>query len=192
MKRALVVDDLPEKGMDIKDELLKQNFEIIHFARCYIDAIKLLEEKEYDLIILDMTLPREITKGSKLITSSGKKILYDMFNMRKCIPSIVITRYTYFGDEAEPAYLHTSNFCLENPYFMKNKEELIEAKYDLSTYMGLHELFSQKISFYVGMIYYNPHEDTWKDNLRDFIQKIKENKNEYTDNGRCGGKESSY
>lgn len=186
MKKVLVVDDLPEKGMDIKDELLKQNIETIHFARCYIDAIKFIEDKEYDLIILDMTLPREITKGSKLKTSSGKNILFDMLNMGKCIPSIIITRYTYFGDDAEPAYLHTSKFCLANPCFMKNREEEIEEKYDLSTYIGLHALFSQKIPFYVGMIYYNPNEDTWKDNLKDFIQKIKENKNEYIDNGRYG------
>lgn len=183
MKKALIVDDLPEKGIEIQEELRKLDIEIIYFARCYIDAMKLLEKNEYDLIILDMTLPREIDKGSKLNTYLGKNILFDMLSMRKFIPSIIVTRYTYFGNEIESPYFHTSSFCLGNPYFMKNKEEVIEIKYDISTYRGLHELLTEKIPFYVGMIYYNPNEDTWKNNLENFIQEIKESKDECTGNG---------
>lgn len=184
MKKVLIVDDLPEKGIEIQEELKKLDVEIIYFARCYIDAVKFIETNEYDLIILDMTLPREIDKNSKLNTYFGKNLLFDMLSLKKFIPSIIVTRYTYFGNETEAPYLHASSFCLKNPYFMKSKEEVIEIKFDISTYRGLHELLTEKIPFYVGMIYYNPNEDTWKDNLKNFIQEIKESNDECTGNGR--------
>lgn len=183
MKRVLIIDDLQEKSVDLEVELKKQNMEV-DFARCYIDAIKSLEENVYDLIILDMTLPRELRRGSELNTYSGKNILYDMLSMRLYIPSIIVTRYTYFGKEKELKKIHASNFCLENVYFMKNMEEIVETKCDISTYAGLHELFSLKIPFYVGMIYYNPNDNTWRQNLKKFIQMIKENDNEYISYGR--------
>lgn len=191
INKVLIIEDLPEKKMDIKKEIKESGIQTIHTAKCYVDAMKLLNENNYDLIILDMTLPREITEGSDLNTHYGKIILFDLLDMKKYIPCIVITRYTYFGNGVGPTFVLSSNFYLENQYFMKKKEEKIEIDCDISTYKGLHELFSHRIPFYAGMIYYNPNENNWKRNLMKLISQIKENENEYTCDGGFRRQKSS-
>lgn len=184
INKVLVVEDLMEKRIDIRNELKKMNFGVIHTVKCYVDAMKLLNENLYDLVILDMTLPREATRKNELNTHYGKNILFDLFDMKKYIPAIIITRYTYFGDGTQQNNTSLSNFYLENSYFMKYKEEDVEKSFDISTYHGLHELFVNRIPFYAGMIYYNPNEEKWKKNLLKLIHQIRENKNEYTCDGR--------
>lgn len=190
MEKVLLIEDLPEKEIDITEELNKVGLNNINTVRCYVDAMSLLDKNNYDLLILDMTLPREITKGSDLNTYHGKDILFDLRNMKKFIPSIIITRYTYFGNIKEHGIILSSNFFLENDNYMKEGEEIIETKLDISTYKGLHDLFSLRIPFYAGMINYNPNEENWKENLNKLIHKIKENENEHIGNGRFGQQKS--
>lgn len=187
INNVLIVEDLLEKRMDIKYELKKMGFNVIHIAKCYVDAQKLLDENMYDLIVLDMTLPREASRKNDLNTHSGKNILFDLLKMKKFIPAIIITRYTYFGEGIQKNNASSSNFYLENLYFMKYKKEDLETNFDISTYQGLHGLFVNRIPFYAGMIYYNPNEENWKENLLKLIHQIKENKNEYTCDGRFRG-----
>jgi CheY-like chemotaxis protein len=149
MKKILLAEDNEYKKSMLLDFIKKlyPDSEIIE-SESYISTKKIIYSNKLDLILLDMSLPNfDITKdeaGGRPKVFAGRDILSDMLMRNIKIPVIVITQFEIFGDERK-----------QLPELIKE----IEGNYAEHSY--------------VGTVYYNAADNSWKKDLKRKLKKIK-------------------
>ncbi len=88
MARILVVDDEDDLRLLYADELEDEGYEV-HTAGTGVDARKLLEQTDFDLVILDIQMKGE----------SGLDLLKDIARDNKGLPVILSTAFGMYKDD---------------------------------------------------------------------------------------------
>ena len=147
--KILIIEDDPNKAGQLmkflEDKLSSIN---IKLKKSYKSGLKELLRDDYDLILLDMSMPTfDITieeSGGKPLPFAGKEILRQMKRRNVTIPAIIVTQFESFGEAEKKITLD------------KLKNEL-----------------SQEFSrIYIGTIYYNPAGSDWQNLLLNLILPI--------------------
>ena len=145
--RVLLIEDDQYKAKQIEKFLLSEDHEI-SIAKSFKSGMQSIVGNEYDFILLDMTIPSFEITPSQLISRTrkfgGRDILNEMLRKEIIRPVIVITQYNVFGDD---------EISLE----------------ELNT-----ELSSSFPSTYLGYVFYNASILDWQENLKLYIDKLKE------------------
>lgn len=148
--RILIVEDEPSKERKIKEFLSSQFCVELDVVRSVISAkLRLKERKDYDFILLDMTLPLydnddlDYIDNNEFEAFGGECILDEI--ERLCIPTkvIIITAFDVLGDGAQ----HIDLEALSN----RIKQEFPE--------------------LFIGSIFYNATSTRWKDELKALLKK---------------------
>mgnify|MGYP000864768900 CR=1 FL=1 len=101
--KILIIEDNHSKLNRIKDFLLNTYNEVfIHDAMSYTAGLRRLYEEEWDLVLLDMSLPVydmniKDSGGDKKYVA-GKEIMKRMLHRGIIIPTIIITQFDTFGE----------------------------------------------------------------------------------------------
>ena len=144
IKRILVVED--DK---IKIEKLQSFFSSLDVTvkESYHNGLKTLVDSQgsFDLLILDMTIPLWEKGGNDLSGSfeqfGGERILREMRRRKLHTPTVLVTMFDIFA-------LEIGNL----------------------TFAELDNRFREQFSdFYLGAVFYNASDDSWKIDLRSLI-----------------------
>lgn len=103
ISNILIIEDNKNKLKKVKEFVQYQlPYASIHDAISYTGGIRRIYEEEWDLILLDMTLPiYDITphdNGGDRRPTAGKEIMKRMQNKGKLIPTVIITQFDTFGE----------------------------------------------------------------------------------------------
>jgi CheY-like chemotaxis protein len=145
--KVLVVEDDEDKRLELNQFVKLQLQCQVSEARSYQGALKALKMEQFNLILLDMTIPTfDVTptdSGGRAQPFGGENLLFEM--MRREIPTkvIVVTQFDKFGE--------------------REKEVLLK---DLDL-----RLAQQFEANYLGAIQYGNSFEGWSDSL---LQKINE------------------
>lgn len=148
MKIAIVEDNVHKRTK--LTSFLETNFNNIIYseASSYSSGITMIESQEFDLLILDMSMPTyDITKtdgGGQFRTEGGKDILKRLKRKHKLVPFIIVTQYSTFSET-------TGTKTLE-----RMKEEI-------------KELFPEHFK---NLIFYDTSSTNWKEELTDEISHL--------------------
>ncbi len=176
--KIFVVEDSKEKFKEIASLLEKIEDVSLELAGEYVQAREKIKRNSYDILILDMTLPRA-NDTRKFRSHAGKELMFDMKDAGINIPTIVVTGYLDFGS--------TNNISKEIdklPVMIKNEkygcilEEYLDKIYDISNFYGIHEFLSDNIPFYLGIIYFQLQQSIWKKGLLQLIEESMRERNE--------------
>lgn len=101
--RVLIIEDTAAK-MEVVEECVKDFYEEWEFteAMSYSDGIQKIYQKEWDLILMDMSLPTynisHTESGGTKKPIAGKELMARMLSRKIFIPVIIITQFDIFGD----------------------------------------------------------------------------------------------
>lgn len=172
----LIVEDGKDKRHKIRKTVREMGYDAIDVAKTYFSARdKIVDIGGYDLIILDMFLP-DAEDDKELRGLAGKDLIFDIMDEGIEIPIIVVTQYTEYtnnGTFGEKRREFVPK-AIENKNFGKEPVELSNKSYDCTYYEGLHEYLSDEIPLYLGIVFYSNQNGDWKNDLRCFIEKTKE------------------
>ena len=150
MMRILIVEDEPNKERKIKEFLYSLFSVELDVVRSVISAkLKLKEKKDYDFVLLDMTLPLydnddlDYIDDNEFETFGGECILDEI--ERLCIHTkvVIITAFDVLGDGAQHIDLETLSNRIKHEF---------------------PELF-------VGSVFYNATSTKWKEELKELLKK---------------------
>lgn len=103
--KILIVEDNKNKLLRLKDFIKGMKFlEKIEFteANSFTSGIRKINEKRWDIIILDMSLPTyDIThreNGGDKKPIAGKEIMKRMIHRNILIPVVIVTQFETFGE----------------------------------------------------------------------------------------------
>lgn len=146
--RIILIEDDKKKIEDIKWFLQDSfNYSELVIKESYQSGLRELNKNDYDLLLLDMSIPtwdKTIDEpGGNFEKFGGYKILKEITRKKKIVDTILITMFDDFGES------------------------------DTSiTISQLDSLLNQEFkSFYKGVVYYNTREDKWKTTLNSLIEK---------------------
>lgn len=103
ISKILIIEDNKNKLKKVKAFTLKMFPDaFVHDAVSYTGGIRRIYGEDWDLILLDMTLPvYDITphdNGGDRRPTAGREIMKRMQNKGKNIPTIIITQFDTFGE----------------------------------------------------------------------------------------------
>lgn len=106
MKKILIIEDEENERLLYKEELEKENYQV--FVACDgFEGINLMEQQEFDLIILDIKMPG----------MDGIETLSKILSKRKNVPVILYTSYPEYKNNflswAADSYLIKSSDLTE-------------------------------------------------------------------------------
>lgn len=170
--KIFIVEDSKEKYKEIIDMLDEVGGFSCELAEEYVQAREKIRNSAFDVMILDMTLPRA-NDTRKFRPHAGKELMFDMLDEEIMLPTIVLTGYLDFGggnktDKANKIYIDLP-VMLKNKKYKKIVEEDLDKIYDISNFYGLHEFLSDNIPFYLGMIYFQLQNTMWKKELLELL-----------------------
>jgi CheY-like chemotaxis protein len=143
--KCLIIEDDPIK-MNHIENLIKSTFPEVQLSRSisYMSGINTILENDFDLILLDMSLPLydDIYQGSKPKNFGGRDILKEMKRHRKSSLVKVITQYNEFDDGS---------------ISMKELDSQLTKIYP---------------SIYKGYIHYETKRNIWQSELINYIKSI--------------------
>lgn len=145
--RILIIEDDANKYTQIKELISAQpmDYDIV-ITRSYQSGLKEIFESDYDLIILDMSLPTfDITQqeqGGPFRTYAGEEILTEMRRKNVTTETIVITQFESFGEGEDSITLEQLKTRLKDKF----------------------------PRIYSGTIYYNAAESNWKNELINYLR----------------------
>lgn len=146
MIKILVADDEPQKISDVISFLSsKLDAEFVK-SNCFDSTIEQIMEDDFDLIILDMSLPTFTgVKGEagRMRALGGRDILEIMEYEERKIPVIVFTQFDVFGRSKDIVSLQ-------------------------DVHLDLSKSFSD---FYLGSVMYDSRYEKWKVDLSELILK---------------------
>jgi CheY-like chemotaxis protein len=154
--RLLLVEDEGPKGEKISF-CLRNSFPNvdIHIAKSVRSALKKLDQLQFDLVVLDMSLPTfDITEdehGGRPQGFGGVEVMRDMSNYEIFAPVIVVTAYEYFS--ADSGDDHSNG----------KESTLLELK---------DELFEEFPGIFEELIKYDTFSDEWQAQLVETIYSI--------------------
>ena len=136
--KIILIEDDDYKAKQIV-QFLQNKGHIIDIAKAYNTGMKKIVNEQYDMALLDMTIPSfEISSEhptSRIRKYGGKDILFEINRREIFLSAIVITQYQVFDDG-------------EKTLEVLDKE--------------LHEEFPE---LYKGIVYYNSSVIDWQDKL---------------------------
>lgn len=140
--KILIIEDDKNKLQRIKEYLEKEGEKFtLFFANSYQAGLRLLETSEFDLLLLDMSLPSyDVTStesGYKFRHFAGREIMEELTFLGKSLPVIIITAFDQFGEIGSQRTLR----------------QLQE------------ELAQEFKSMYAGVVFYSASEEIWKQQL---------------------------
>lgn len=148
MKALIVEDDFPKRTSIV--ELVREKFPDIDLdvAVSVNSAIRFIDSREYDFMILDMSLPNfdgdKDATGGRPVNYGGEDLLDYIDNLEKTTKVIFISQYAKFK-EAE----------------------------DETGIVELAKTMSQTYpEYYVTMIHYNTAFDNWRKELQKSIEEV--------------------
>lgn len=170
--KVLIVEDSPEKSNEIRKSLMELGITKITGANEYVTGRNLALHEDFDLLVVDMTMPK-FSDAEQPVSCAGKELLFDLLDEDKYIPSIVITGYLDFGSGLRKLKDSVPKLPgrLLNPNYGHILESDPDKSYDYSDYWKLHAYLSEKIPFYIGILYFQLEQQTWKEELKSIIQK---------------------
>lgn len=101
--RILIIEDNHSKLKKIK-AFLEKNYPTVsvHDAMSYTAGLRRLYDENWDLILLDMSLPvydmNIQDSGGDKKSIAGKEIMKRMLHRKVMVPTIVVTQFDTFGD----------------------------------------------------------------------------------------------
>ncbi|MEK4011121.1 response regulator [Peribacillus sp. FSL M8-0224] len=142
--RILVIEDDQQKSEQLIGFLEEHlNNTIIELESSYTNGLRALAIKDYNLLLLDMSLPTfKITveqSGGKPMSFAGEEILRQLSRRNIKVPTIVITQYDRF-------------------------------ERDLSLKELRKSIADKSYSNYIDTIYYNTTNDSWKIELMNLLK----------------------
>jgi len=146
---VLVVEDDINKINKI-ETFLTNKFKNINIEKSYSynSGLRNILFNQYDLILLDMTMPTfdkdESSYGGKLVQFAGREILLQMRRRKILTPTIVITQYATFGENDT----------------LKSFDEMEKE---------LKEEFSNNL---VSMIYYEAGKSDWEIEIKKLLSRL--------------------
>ncbi|SDR87381.1 Response regulator receiver domain-containing protein [Halopseudomonas sabulinigri] len=154
--RLLLVEDEGPKSEKITSCLVDVFPGIdINLARSVRSALKKLDLVQYDLVVLDMSLPTfdisEDEHGGRPQGFGGVEVMRDMVNYEMITPVIVVTAYEYFSVDSDEDLAHGK------------ESTLIELKCELGD--EFPEIF-------IELIKYDTFTDEWQTQLVESIMAI--------------------
>jgi CheY-like chemotaxis protein len=146
--KILLADDNLEKLNSIKI-LLETHFKKckLEFAHSYNSTIKKIKSNNFDLLLLDMSMPTFDPKegvSAQIKPLAGRDVLSKLKYKKNPIKVIVITQFDIFGRMSDTIDLQ-----------------------DLEK--NLKEHFTDN---FIGCIYYDPRSSSWSENLISLIKDI--------------------
>ncbi|MDW3713384.1 response regulator [Pseudomonas sp. 2023EL-01195] len=136
----LVIEDNPLKREKIVEYLNQKSGLNIQEAASYNSGLTLAQERKFDLLILDMSMPTfdrsDSTHGGRFRAVAGKEIVARLKRSNKLVPFVVLTGFTDFRTD-------TQNISLEE----------ID-----SILAGLGEI-------YKGCVFFDSTNSVWKEKL---------------------------
>jgi len=154
--RLLLVEDEGPKCEKIGTCLLEKfpNLDI-HNARSVRSALSKIDQYNYDLVILDMSLPTfdisEDEHGGRPQGFGGVEVMRDMSNYEINTPVIVVTAYEYFSADSEDDNVHGKEATLTE---LKNS------------------LFEEFPDIFKELIKYDTFSDEWQAQLVETVEEI--------------------
>jgi len=147
--RILFIEDDNNKILDVKqylEEIIeKLKVDVVH---SYHSGIKALTTKEYNLLLLDMSIPTREDSGNSLNVHfekfGGYLVLKEMQRKKVMLPTILITMFDYFGDS-------------------DNSIKLDELDNELRVRFSTN---------YKGAVFYSANSENWKTDLLKFINPL--------------------
>ncbi|PWQ93736.1 response regulator transcription factor [Leucothrix arctica] len=119
MHKILIADDTPQKITDVLDVLsIYDNFQFTE-SYSFDETVDLLINSNFDLIVLDMSLPtfNGEKSGSGRMRALGGKDILDVMDYEEIItPVIVFTQFDVFGRNSQLVTLEDINTTLDNDY----------------------------------------------------------------------------
>lgn len=131
MKKILLVEDDETKCKDIEAFVLEKGHSVT-IRKALNSAMKELGKSAYDLILLDMSLPRfETIEAGNYCPFGGIEFLNEMRRKKIEVPVIVVTQYSLFGegrstrsfDSIKEECLASNQYFVEMIKYRKNEEE---------------------------------------------------------------------
>lgn len=169
MKKILIIDDQNSKYEDIKRCFNMETVEVDWFRNHY-DVDETIENKNYDLVILDVCIEDHISKNSFI----GITVLNELFSYVPSTPVIVLTQYMDF-DFSKP-----QSKKIINNYYQFNNNYANEFIYDfdsskkITRLSTLHDYLSNNFNNYLGCVLYRKNHTSWINNLNKLIYKIED------------------
>lgn len=151
LKSILFVEDSEIKAEGIL-VVLKQfvPLDSITRARSYTAGLRLLEDNDYDLIVLDMTLPiydvNDSDSGYEHLSLGGKIILGEMQLLNLETKVIVVTQYDSFDD--------------------------IEKKRTLTFAQLAEDIFTEFPELFLGAVHYESEAVGWRERLIKLLKEV--------------------
>ena len=147
-KTILIEDDI-KKIEDIKEYVTKQlGCEIFIVKESYQSGIREILKNDYDLLLLDMSIPTfdktPLESGGPYEKFGGYKVLREIIRKKRPVKTILITMFDDFGES------------------------------DLSiTLSQIDQSLKQEFSnIYLGSVFYHARENKWQEDLKTIIQEI--------------------
>jgi CheY-like chemotaxis protein len=144
--RVLIVEDMSEKADDLV-RFMRAEFAAadIQIARSFQSGLRAALSANADLMLLDMTMTnydRSVQEdGGRPHPFAGKEILRQLQREGVHLPSIVVTNFDRFGEEAEEVTVEQLTTELEAHY-----------------------------PDYLGTVHYRSNVDEWKNQLRELMK----------------------
>ena len=103
--QILIIEDNHSKLKKIKSFIKKTYDDVsIHDAMSYTAGLRRLYDEKWDLILLDMSLPiydmNIQDSGGDKKSVAGKEIMKRMLHKKIIVPTIVVTQFDTFGENA--------------------------------------------------------------------------------------------
>ena len=100
--RILLADDSPEKITYIKEALDKSiKYGNLDITKSYKSTMMAIKKQQYDLLILDMSMPTFETQDDKSVLTprplAGKDVLSKLHYRKIKLPVIILTQFDVFG-----------------------------------------------------------------------------------------------
>lgn len=147
MNKILIIEDEKIKIERLKEFFAEDDITIRESYRSGVFDLK-NNHKEYDMLILDMTIPLwesgNNDLGGNYEQFGGEKILREMKRRKLLVPTILFTMFDVFPTK-------NGNITFEE----------INERYKAS--FG---------SFYQGAVFYNSIDDSWMENMQTIINQI--------------------
>jgi CheY-like chemotaxis protein len=144
--KILLVEDDEDKREQLMNFVIEKLGIDFKEARSYQGGLRLIKEEQFDLILLDMTMPTfdisSTENGGRSQPFGGEMLLYEIIRREIKSKVIVVTQFDIFG---------------------KGDEEITIKDLDLK----LSTLFKDT---YLGIVQYNISYTGWKDILYDKIK----------------------
>ena len=144
--RILLVEDDEDKRDQLRTFLSNEHSNIVIEAKSYQSGLKKIISEEYNLIVLDMTMPTfdvtPIEGGGRPQPFGGRELLQQMTRRGIKTQTIIVTQFDHFGQGDEVMTIEELDTKLQSA-FPYNYIGIIP--YSI-TYSGWKDNFNRKLS----------------------------------------------